>query len=333
MSRSSRVASNPVEGWVLSVATTTAWAGTAVLLGLAATRALALDDSAAVAMAQSTLPHVLLPAWAAAGFALVSRRRALAVVAGAVAVAHLAWLLPEVRIAVPVDDDVRAAPQLTVFSANLLLRNERIADLIAEIRDVDADIVALQEYDRANRRAVESSGVLDAYQHRIEAPADTPFGALLASKVPFVASDLVDIGGRPVPRAVLGSAIGPIEVLNVHLSRPDVDFDGWKAQHRDLSQRVRGRTIPMIVAGDFNATTSHRPFRDLLGAGLVDAHRARGDGLSTSWPNDRGLLPPVVRIDHLLTTDELVVRSVRNGTGAGSDHLPIVADVALVGPR
>ena len=38
-------------------------------------------------------------------------------------------------------------------------------------------------------------------------------------------------------------------------------------------------------------------------------------------------------IDHVLTTTEIVARSVRNGRGDGSDHVPMMVDLALVGER
>lgn len=310
-----------------------AWGGTLPLLALVASRVLALDDSGRVATVQSGLPHVLLPAWAALGFAWTARRPALGAVAGVVVIAHVAWLTPEVRVEAPVDDAAHQAPPLRLFSANLMIHNARIDELIDEIRDVDPDVVALQEYDRGNARAIEASGLLDRYPHRVEAPSASPFGALLASKVPFTSSTLLPFGGRPMPSAVLATAIGPVEVICVHMTRADVSHDEWAAQHRDLATFVQRRTTPVIIAGDFNASTAHRPFRALLATDVTDAHRALGRGLSRSWPNGGGLLPPLIRIDHVLTTPEIVVTSVRNGRGAGSDHIPLIAELALVGPR
>jgi endonuclease/exonuclease/phosphatase (EEP) superfamily protein YafD len=38
----------------------------------------------------------------------------------------------------------------------------------------------------------------------------------------------------------------------------------------------------------------------------------------------------VARIDHVLTTDGLVVTRIGVGEGRGSDHRPLIADVAVV---
>ena len=141
-------------------------------------------------------------------------------------------------------------------------------------------------------------------------------------------------GGISMPQAIVETELGPILVVCVHTNRPVTakEYPGWAAQHHAFAELVATRTMPVVLAGDFNATTSHRPFRDLLDAGLTDAHRALGQGLSSSWPNDRAY-PPLIRIDHILTTPEVVVTSIRNGRGRGSDHVPMIADVALVGGR
>jgi endonuclease/exonuclease/phosphatase (EEP) superfamily protein YafD len=84
------------------------------------------------------------------------------------------------------------------------------------------------------------------------------------------------------------------------------------------------------VSGDFNATWGHRAFRRLLDAGLVDAVAARGRPYQMTWPRDRRFVPPLTRIDHVLTRGPLAVTSIRTGDGRGSDHRPLVADVALL---
>ena len=89
---------------------------------------------------------------------------------------------------------------------------------------------------------------------------------------------------------------------------------------------VRAERLPVLVAGDFNATWGHRAFRRLLGAGLTDAAAARGRPFQMTWRQGR-LVPPLTRIDHVLTTDGLAVTAIRTGDGRGSDHRPIVADI------
>ncbi len=312
-----------------------AWVGCAALIAFVGLRIAHQDGRPLVATAQSLTLYLLFPAWIAFGFAIGTRQRALLVASAFLAVTHLAWLYPEVRTGVAISASARQAPAIRVFSANLYVDNADPGRIAEEVRASGADIVLLQEYGRENRRVFDASGVLDPYPYQIEFEQNSPFGALIASRLPFVSSELADIGGVTMPTAVVDTAIGPVEVISVHAKRPVTQGEnsGWTAQHAALAARVRDRARPVIYGGDFNATTSHRPFRDLLDAGVIDANRARGKGLSNSWPNDRAF-PPLIRIDHVLVTEELVPLRVRNGEGAGSDHVPLVVDLALVGaPR
>jgi endonuclease/exonuclease/phosphatase (EEP) superfamily protein YafD len=62
---------------------------------------------------------------------------------------------------------------------------------------------------------------------------------------------------------------------------------------------------------------------------LADAHERRGRGWATTWPRDRWPLPPLMRLDHVLVSPDIGVRSVTEGHGQGSDHRPIIAELVL----
>jgi len=50
-----------------------------------------------------------------------------------------------------------------------------------------------------------------------------------------------------------------------------------------------------------------------------------------TWPSDLRVLPPLARLDHVLVSDAITVVSVREGPGRGSDHLPLLAELAFTG--
>jgi endonuclease/exonuclease/phosphatase (EEP) superfamily protein YafD len=85
---------------------------------------------------------------------------------------------------------------------------------------------------------------------------------------------------------------------------------------------------PLIVAGYLNATSHAAAFERLVDIGLRDVHDHLGRGLATTWPNGVFSLPNL-RLDHVLVTDELVPLAVREGIGEGSDHRPVIVDLAL----
>ncbi len=80
--------------------------------------------------------------------------------------------------------------------------------------------------------------------------------------------------------------------------------------------------------GDFNATPWSYPFRRLVGETDL-TNSQRGFGLDASFPADNSVLIRVP-IDHLLHNDGLVVIDRRLGPPLGSDHFPLVVDLAVV---
>jgi endonuclease/exonuclease/phosphatase (EEP) superfamily protein YafD len=81
------------------------------------------------------------------------------------------------------------------------------------------------------------------------------------------------------------------------------------------------------MTGDFNASWWHPEFRNVLASGWRDVHQVVGRGLSTSWPVDRFVLPPFIRLDHALVNDGLVVERVTNLDIPGSDHGGLIVSV------
>jgi endonuclease/exonuclease/phosphatase family metal-dependent hydrolase len=85
----------------------------------------------------------------------------------------------------------------------------------------------------------------------------------------------------------------------------------------------------VVVAGDLNADRDHAAFRGLLDAGLTDVHDALGRGLARTFPDGM----PVLQLDHVLVRDgaggRLTPLEVREVQVPGSDHLGVLADLAV----
>ena len=77
-----------------------------------------------------------------------------------------------------------------------------------------------------------------------------------------------------------------------------------------------------------HAAQARRVFAALLDDGLTDAAAARGKAIDMTWPNG-ALIPPIVRIDHLLTGTNLAATAIATGPGFGSDHRYLTATVAV----
>ena len=84
-----------------------------------------------------------------------------------------------------------------------------------------------------------------------------------------------------------------------------------------------------IWYGNFTQTTAN--FAALRRAGLVSTHDLAGFGRGCTWPFQptyRGWLPGV-RIDHILLSKDFTCTRSYVAEDIGSDHRPIVAEVAF----
>ncbi len=94
-----------------------------------------------------------------------------------------------------------------------------------------------------------------------------------------------------------------------------------------VAQRLVGRSGPTLLVGDLNITMWCVPYRKLINTtGLFDARR--GFGVIPTWPM---IGPRLMQIplDHCLHSSEFTVISCAAGQPFGSDHLPLIVELAL----
>ena len=279
-------------------------------------------------------PLLFLPAWPVAVVAGVTRRWTLGVAALVVAVAHVAFVTPELSAREKGPAISQGALRFRLFSANVFAGNPDAGGIAGEIRAGSPDVVFLQEATPAFVDALDRDGVLGGLPHRVSVARTDPAAGLLASRWPLEDREVVEVDGRPVLiRATAMTELGPVRLYSVHVVAPVGGGRGSWARGLDrVASIIRSDPQPVLMAGDFNATWSNRGFRDLLEeTGLTDGAAARGRALDMTWPNDRRPVPALFRIDHVLTSRGLAVVGLRTGRGEGSDHRPLVADVARTG--
>ena len=87
------------------------------------------------------------------------------------------------------------------------------------------------------------------------------------------------------------------------------------------------RKAPTLLCADLNSTPWSPYFTDLLsGTGLLNGRQ--GFGVLATW---NALWPRMaaIPIDHCLVSPNVAVRGLRYGPRVGSDHLPLIMDVAI----
>jgi endonuclease/exonuclease/phosphatase (EEP) superfamily protein YafD len=137
-------------------------------------------------------------------------------------------------------------------------------------------------------------------------------------------------GQHPEVRAWLHPRGTPrVRLYVIHTDAPLRDKAGaWHHEMSDITSAVRAESRPLLVLGDFNATWDMYEFQDVLHTGLKDAAVEEGKGWEMTWSR-QSIIPPLVRIDHVLYSPGLTVTSYRTGVGRGSDHHPVLVRLAI----
>ncbi|MFJ8076313.1 endonuclease/exonuclease/phosphatase family protein [Streptomyces sp. NPDC096176] len=237
-----------------------------------------------------------------------------------------------------------AAAWLGLFGALLLPPSDGPGDLVVvqhNVNDVNTDpvgtagalarvspdLVALEEL---------TPSALPAYRKALE--ADLPHHAVVGtvglwSRHPLKDVRPLDIRPRGIGpgwnRGLRATVVTPGATVAVHVAHlPSVRLGlrhGFSSDRRDESARLLAAALAaekqdrVILLGDLNSTVDDRG---------LDPLRAQVDvaapGFAFSWPASF----PVARIDQIMTRSASVTH-LRSLPPTGSDHLPIVARIAL----
>lgn len=246
-----------------------------------------------------------------------------ALVVGLVAALNAAAVLPLFigPAARPQTADVR------VMSFNLLSDNTNYDAVIDFIADQSPDVVVLHEASRPWEEALAAADL--GYEITRGRTEDLIFGSLVLTRP---GSQVQSFGFQVSdPRAIEVVLPSGVAVLGIHplAPFPDDQTERRRFQFEFAGLWAASREGPKVIVGDFNASPWSDPFRRLrTDTGLRNSQA--GYGLELSYPADANPLLQV-SIDHLLHSPDLVVADRRLGPPLGSDHLPLVVDLSLVG--
>lgn len=311
------------------------WVVVAALAVVALLRVFAWDVWEPLAVFNSVTLVLYLPAWVITVGGLLWRRWWLAGAAGLMIAAQVAFLAPEFVATTRLPSWVGKARMIQLVDANVDKDLRLPGTYLDSIRRTGADLLMFEELTPNAARALIRRSELTTYPYHCGIPAYGAVGLLLVSRIRLTDCQIQSDSIKPFPAAYLVKATawlpaGPIKVRVVHTLAPfPAYWSHWTAQMAALGAMVRhDGPSRMLMVGDFNATWGNRSFRAILEHGLTDAAAARGEATDMTWPNG-ALVPPFVRIDHVLTGPGLVVMSVHSEAGTGSDHRFLVSTIAV----
>lgn len=236
---------------------------------------------------------------------------------------------------------------LTVMTYNVgagLAEPER---LVTVLRKSGADIIGLQELGPEQGEAI-ADALREEFPHQALHPSGIP-GKGLISRFALAESTLLELHpGRPDLRATVAAPEGELTVFVAH--PPPPRFGRNRARQDALSKTqiasiaaAATRGHPAILLTDFNRTGWQAAYRQLRGAGLIDAFGTAGRGMGFTLPTRvshlayRGHplgevpIPPILRVDYVWHTPHFRALDSWIGESAGSDHLPVLAELVRVG--
>ena len=253
----------------------------------------------------------------------------------------LAWQLPPAR---RTGRETAPAPQqlpdpgpgaltLRVLTLNVLGGSADPAAVVRAVEQHQVDLLVMQELTPGMAHRLADAGLDTLLPHRHLGPRPGPHGTGLWARWPLAPLPPVPGLVSAAPRARIEPVDGcPVTVTGVH-PRPPLGpiVRRWQQELAAICSALAGTDGQQVVAGDFNASRDHRPFRDLLAAGFLDCADAarRRPWPGFTWPAGRWI-PPVMRLDHVLVSrGGATVRAARIIRVPGTDHRGVLAVIQL----
>jgi endonuclease/exonuclease/phosphatase (EEP) superfamily protein YafD len=257
------------------------------------------------------------------------------------AITLLAWQLPPARRA---GQQTASALQqlpgsgqgpltLRVLTLNVLGGSADPAAVVRAAERHQVDVLVVQELTPGMVHRLADAGLDTLLPYRHLGPRPGPHGTGLWARWPLAPLPPVPGLVAVAPRARIQPTDGwPVTVTGVH-PRPPVgrNVRRWQQELAAIRSALVDTDGQQVVAGDFNASRDHRPFRDLLAAGFLDcgdvARRRPWPGFT--WPAGRWI-PCTMRLDHVLVSrDGAAVRASRVIRVPGTDHRGVLAVIQL----
>ncbi len=254
-----------------------------------------------------------------------------------------------------------STPPPTVVGARVMVYNihagkdaagrRNLDDVAALVRELDPDVVLLQEVDRRTERSggedqpvvlAGQTGHTWVFGRTLDFQGGL-YGIAVLSRWPIVADSVIPLvvsppqeraGGSYEPRGLLVATVetpgGPLEVLNTHLDASPDDRNRWQEVQaaRSVAERSRSGGRWTLLGGDLNSLPAARTMNHLRAGGWRDAWEECGEGPGFTYPASE----PARRIDYLWLGQGIGCRAALVVADTASDHRALVVDLVLEGP-
>lgn len=223
-------------------------------------------------------------------------------------------------------------PSMCFACFNVLTSNNRYDDAVEWVRHANPDVIFLPEVDEVWAEAL--SPLKTSHPHSIDYPVEGNFGFAFYSKLPILSQEIISCGELELPllKTKLKGPVGDFIFFGAHPVPPATGF--WAGERdiflRRIAEEVKKETLPVVLAGDLNATRWSHGMKPLFEAGMIDS--TCGHGIGPTWMRGNPLV--AVPIDHVFFrgpgTSPAHAHASKHEVGPdlGSDHRPVMAEIS-----
>lgn len=222
---------------------------------------------------------------------------------------------------------------LRVLTSNMRYGFADADALVAEVRDRDVDVLALQEMTPDAVDNLRAAGIDELLPNQLLHARWGASGTGIFSRYPITEQPAPDgFNSGPTVATLAFSADGATVALTIAAVHPRAPWPSttpqWSRELGEMAEWADGLDGPVLLAGDFNATNDHKQMRRFYAEGYIDSTEHAGGGYLATYPANRRY-PPFIAIDHVLTRGGPVATHVTSITIPGTDHRAIMATVAV----
>ena len=225
----------------------------------------------------------------------------------------------------------KKSPQVRVMFYNMYIANSRYEEIAEVIQVEKPDVLIITEIAQISYTNLEKL-LADVYQYRyFETGFPDYFDMAIFSKLPITNFQVHYLAREKNPTLDMTVKLGTksLRVLSAHTRSPmGKDKTEIRNEHLTaLANIISGVDGALMVGGDFNITPWSVYFKDFVKTSrLIDVRVGRG--LLPSWES-RLLWSMRIPIDQVLVSRDVRVQNLHTGKAVGSDHLPMILDVAM----
>jgi endonuclease/exonuclease/phosphatase (EEP) superfamily protein YafD len=222
------------------------------------------------------------------------------------------------------------ADRLSILSSNVLIKNREPERLLALVREHRPDILVTLETDAWWERHLDS--LQSDYKHTVKQPLDNTYGMHVYSRLPLEHARVEFLVESDVPSVHATVVLRSGQRVRAHFLHPEPPSptENPRSTERDAELVIVARRVvkeggPVVVTGDLNDvawSTTTRLFCKIshlldprIGRGMYNTFHARRPYMR--WP-----------LDHIFHSREFTLVSLRRLPAIGSDHFPILVELA-----